>query len=1012
MLFFCFAFAQEEPSVYVKNDNDQMTLIVNGEKFVINGMNWDYIPRGENYTYSLWRQSESVIKAALDSEMMLLKNMGVNAIRQYSGIPAKWVKYIYENYGIYTMLNHSFGRYGVPINGTYVPNTDYGEEQTRDYLLNEVATLAQEYKGTPGLLLYMLGNENNYGLFWGGAETEDIPVEQRKSTKRATDMYKLFNEGVLEIKKYDTTVPVAMCNGDNLFIEIIAEECKDIDIYGTNMYRGIDFTDAFKVIKKQLNKPMLFAEFGSDAFNARTLQEDQLNQAKYMVENWKDIYNNVSGQKGAGNCLGGFTFQFSDGWWKFGQTENLNTHDTNASWSNGGYKFDHVEGENNMNEEWFGVVAKGETNAAGLYESYPRAAYYALKEVHKLNPLKEGVDSNYIDSYFDNIQYVDAVLKARGDKAVSGENDATKIKLTNLRAEFSTFLTGGSNITTPEVADPTSNGFPTNQGFDQMESYYIGVQGKPASNVITEVNFNILGNVATNPINEIFYENRGRLQNLTTNNGSIISTSGNRLAVYNAKFEWDSKNFKAKGFYRNNHSHWQYEGDFFGLYQAAIYGPNLDIYNGQFLGFEFEGKKKLKGLKAAFGPNLWWGANPAIFLKYQTKVKGADLVAVFHRDVDQNQPDGSGVVPLPETMRASVYAKKNFGKLNLELGGIWGGQPLNGRSFQILDSNGVLFDDEIQIQDNFGGKAKLTYSGNGLNVYAQGAYMGLVANGSADATQTFTGWTLKDSGSGNQTNFLTGFTYGVGNFQVAPNFLWQKPLVGAMSNDSAFPSRLRNIQDDPFAVRANRETVGAELLLTWDPTPGTWMYMWDNDRAEDAKFAASLDLVYRHLPTNMDAAIGFGADRTQFAFPTSTPAEDLWEANLRVVNKLSKELGFITTAYVGNAQADGNSDRTINRMGLNTRAIYKKVRFDGSFKLNDWGPYDYHRVFNLTYPLQAGLDVSTTIGKPDWFILPGTKIGIQGTYRTLDEYSPRIDDSTTGANEWEIRTYVHINIGQ
>jgi hypothetical protein len=36
--------------------------------------------------------------------------------------------------------------------------------------------------------------------------------------------------------------------------------------------------------------------------------------------------------------------------------------------------------------------------------------------------------------------------------------------------------------------------------------------------------------------------------------------------------------------------------------------------------------------------------------------------------------------------------------------------------------------------------------------------MGLVAGGSRDATQTFTGWRLKDSGSGNQNNFLTGFT--------------------------------------------------------------------------------------------------------------------------------------------------------------------------------------------------------------------------------------------------------------
>jgi hypothetical protein len=61
--------------------------------------------------------------------------------------------------------------------------------------------------------------------------------------------------------------------------------------------------------------------------------------------------------------------------------------------------------------------------------------------------------------------------------------------------------------------------------------------------------------------------------------------------------------------------------------------------------------------------------------------------------------------------------------------------------------------------------------------------MGLVANGGADQTITFTGWKLKDSGSGNQTNFLTGFTFGAGDFQIA-KFLMAKPIVAAMPNDA------------------------------------------------------------------------------------------------------------------------------------------------------------------------------------------------------------------------------------
>lgn len=113
---------------------------------------------------------------------------------------------------------------------------------------------------------------------------------------------------------------------------------------------------------------------------------------------------------------------------------------------------------------------------------------------------------------------------------------------------------------------------------------------------------------------------------------------------------------------------------------------------------------------------------------------------------------------------------------------------------------------------------------------------------------------------------------------------------------------------------------------------------------------------------------------------------------------------------------------------MDLRAIYKRSKLVGAVKLNDWGPFDYHRDFNLTFPLQLMADLSTEVGKPDWFLLPGTKIGIRGTYRTLNRYSNRyapvkvldaagnwVPDPTAvgypNGREWEIRTYIQINIG-
>lgn len=1030
ILGYSFTIYAQTEKVVIENSNSGMKLKVGGKDFMINGMNWDYFPIGTNYSYSLWNQSDDFIRQALDDEMGLLQNMGVNSIRVYSGIPKKWIEYIYENYGIYTMLNHSFGRYGLTIDGVWKPNTEYSDPKTRELLLKEVTQLASEYKDTKGLLLFLLGNENNYGLFWDGAETEDIPIEDRKSTVRAYSMYKLFNEATVAMKAIDSNHPIAICNGDLLFLDIIAKECKDVDVFGTNVYRGVSFGDLFERVKKEYGKPVLFTEFGADAFNVQTNQEDQNAQAFYLKGNWKEIYENAAGLGKTGNAIGGYTFQFSDGWWKYGQTKNLDLHDSNASWSNGGYQKDYTEGQNNMNEEWFGICAKGPTNEKGHYQLYPRAAYYVLKDIHKLNPFKDGINTQEINTHFGQTNLIDAALKARGDKAALAANDGGIIKLSNLRAEFTTFNTGGSLLTTPEADDPNTNTYPNRLGFDHMQSYFIGVEGNPSANMKANVNFNILGHVAENPINEIFYENRGRAQNIVTDEGEVTTTDVNRVQIYNASYKWTAKDFELRGFYRTGHYHWGYEGDFFGLYPEANYGPNLDIYNGETLGFEIDGRGSLDGLKAAFGPQLWWGANPAYLLKYNTKIGKVNAAAVYHEDISSAaQANTSIFIPQPKTRRATVYFQTKLGNLGVEVGGIWGGQPLNGREFQMMDGD-VVKVDKINNKDNWGGKAKLTFSKGRFNAYTQGAIQGLVANGGGDYTQTFTGWRLKDSGSGNQMNFLAGFTYNVNsNLQIAPNFLWQKPLVDAMPNGVDAPGRLRNILDDPFIVRANRETVGGELLLTYDPTPATWMYEWNNDMVEDAKFAISTGFVYRHLPTTMDAAIGFLSNRTQFAFERSAPAKDLWESNTRIVSKISPDLGFIANLYFGNGQANGDSQRTINRAGGDVRMIYKKVKVVSSLKFNDWGPFDYHRDFNLTYPVQSSIDISTSVGKPSWFILPDTRIGIMGIWRSLDQYSPRYSPTYVPENtyppvpvlspvgfgngsEWEIRTYIHINIGK
>jgi hypothetical protein len=53
------------------------------------------------------------------------------------------------------------------------------------------------------------------------------------------------------------------------------------------------------------------------------------------------------------------------------------------------------------------------------------------------------------------------------------------------------------------------------------------------------------------------------------------------------------------------------------------------------------------------------------------------------------------------------------------------------------------------------------------------------------------------------------------------------------------------------------------------------MYEWDNDFAEDAKFAMNLGFVFAiNYPRCCNWIF---SDRSLFAFPNSTPAQDLWK---------------------------------------------------------------------------------------------------------------------------------------
>lgn len=1007
------------PRVRVFTDNRGSVLLVDGAPFLIKGMNWGYMPIGQNYQYGLWAQDDRFIEEVLHREMSMLKDMGCNSIRQFDDIPPKWVTWIYENYGIWTMVNPHFGRYGLEVEGQWVATTDYSNPKHREAILHETREAAKRFEGVPGVLMFMLGNENNYGLVWSSFEIEALP-EEEKAAARAVHLYTLFGEAIDLIHNETPGVLVSINNGDLGHLDLVAQHAGNMDLFGTNVYRGATATDLYDRVREKLNVPVFYGEFGADAFDAARMKEDSVTQAKYARSQWQDLYLNTYG-RGAGNAIGGYQFQWSDGWWKYKQTENLDVHDPTASWPNDAYSEDFVEGQNNMNEEWFGITAKGFPDDEGHFLVFPRPAYYALQEAWSLNPYDTDVSDGEISAHFQEVNPADGYLKYRTDAAAGDVEWLKRAYLAGARLDLSMFAT----------EDHLRTGVGKQRfDMDHQQSAYLDFAMQPVDQVKARVELNVIGNVAQNQIDRLTYETRaGRLiQGEDDTDEEIFDEQRmERLRLYAAEATWEHHLFKLKTFYRVGHLHWGYEGDFFGIYQNAYYGPNIDIYDAAVpIGAEFEGRGALKGLTLAGGPQVYWGANPAVFGRYNWSMLGGEWTLIHQEDLaPQGAAAANRAIPQLVTRKTAVAVETAVGPVGVTAGGIMAGTDRLGQQYEeVVDSSGGptyngqgfhILEDEIRLIDTLGAKAKLTWEPGPTHIYVQGAYRGLVADGGPDETVTFTGWSLKDGGQGNGVQLLSGVAIDVGTIQIAPNFMYQQPFVGPLpalatvwdaNTGYLYPGLTpRNVFDDPFAVLGSRETIAGEMLLVWDPTPGTWFWAWDNAMHEDAPMAAAFDFVYRHQPTQRDALFGFDEEGNLFAFSDSPVAADVWTATATVMANLGPAHRLFLGGMAGAEQSTGDDDRMINRTAVTADLWAKKTALKTAFRWNDWGPFDYHKTFNLTFPFQASADLSTGVRG---FSLedPGTRLGARFKYRTFDEFSP--DPLITGQEGHELELYTYL----
>jgi beta-galactosidase/beta-glucuronidase len=369
-----------------KLNNGSYQLLVNRKPYIVKGVCYSPIPLGQDYSYDFWADPKNPWQ--VDGELM--KEMGVNTVRFYrDGNNPEEVKKVigelYQRYGIRSIMGSWLGFWDYP--GPF-----YADKSFQEKIKQDVLRMVNNYKNEPGILLWILGNENNYSFAgqinpWS---SEDIDKEKdplKQKNMRAAIYYSFVNDLAREIKKIDPNHPVALGNGELIGLDVASTACPDIDLVACIIYRGKTFGNLFNSLKATLDKPILLSEFGSDAYDAYLKKEDQNMQAFFLESQWRQVYQNLAGNKeGTGNCLGGTVFEWTDEWWKSNECDQASwsVHDTHAGWSNGSYYFDiQAEGNKNMNEEWFGIVALSPELVNGVNKRIPRKAYYVIREFWK-----------------------------------------------------------------------------------------------------------------------------------------------------------------------------------------------------------------------------------------------------------------------------------------------------------------------------------------------------------------------------------------------------------------------------------------------------------------------------------------------------------------------------------------------------------------------------------------------------------------------------------------------------
>ena len=477
----------------------------------------------------------------------------------------------------------------------------------------------------------------------------------------------MYGEIVDEIHAADPNHPVAIANGDLQYIDLIAN-IPNLDILGSNVYRGELLEISSKKSTINLNLA-LFTEL-AQMHNVKLGREDHLSQAYYLQQQWKEIYLQSHGKGLVGNAIGGYTFQWSDGWWKYRQEENSDImtpmppgpmaaiplimsrdiqYERRVVW-------DLLKASQTT---WtFGTLPKGR-----ILFAWKMLTHLTLTPKASLK-LKSCIHFDALSPYnYDRI-YKSHLAVAKAEENAKGNIADLYIEMTTIASGNS--LQGnlpdhGSHFATslPQPTDAMRAEAPQYIGACPRESHRPSddearVNGIKPWTLMVKKSPSLIPTVSQCTVQTLFMSTPCSISQATLERGTFTG----RVRVI------------------------------FQLYREAYYGPNPDIYNANVpIGIEVEGKGKLSSLKMAAGPQIYWGANPTAILKYYKPVGRWNIGALHQEDfAAQDTITTLNAVPEQLLRRSSVYATQASGPFTFEVGGLLSGLNKVGRFEYTQDS--------------------------------------------------------------------------------------------------------------------------------------------------------------------------------------------------------------------------------------------------------------------------------------------------------------------------------------